>query len=345
MASEPLRVAVAYSIDVDPSGVVEDSLLASCGLESVEAIESACVEAGWTAWRVAVSADLPGAVEELERRRPDVVFSLVESIRDEARLEPGMAYLLEWLGIPYTGAPPLALSLALHKPVARAVLQSVGIAVPNGVVLERPDDPLADLRYPLIVKPSREDASLGISNASVVHDEATARERVRFVVDRFAEPALVEEFADGRELNVSLLGPTDDPTVLPMREIDFDLPPHLPRVVGYEAKWMPDTPEYRGTPSIRALDLDPGLAGEVESISRAAYRAIGLRDYGRVDLRLDPARGPLVVDVNPNPELLPGTGGIAGAALDSGQSFSELVRYIVEQAISRGAGETPRTHG
>jgi D-alanine-D-alanine ligase len=337
MVSEPLRVAVAYSVDVDPSGVVENSLLASYGLESVEAIESACVDAGWTTWRIAVSADLPGAVEELERRRPDVVFSLVESIRDEARLEPAMTYLLEWLGIPYTGAPPLALSLALQKPVARAVLQSVGIAVPKGIVLERPDDPLADLRYPLIVKPSHEDASLGIGSASVVHDETAARERVRFVLDRFTQPALVEEFVDGREFYVALLGPADDPVVLPFREIDFGLPPHLPRIAGYEAKWMPDTPEYRGTPSVVVADLDPELGADLEMISRAAYRAIGLRDYGRIDLRLDPARGPLVLDVNPNPELLPGTTGIAGSALEAGRSFSELVRYIVEQALARGS--------
>src|SRR6266511_3244217 len=137
MASEPRRVAVAYSTDLEAApGQVEDWLLASCGLESVEAIESACVDVGWTTWLVPVSPDLSRVVDDLERRRPDVVFSLVESIKDETRLEAAMAYLLEWLGIPYTGAPPLALSLAQHKPIARAVLQGAGVEVPNGVVLE-----------------------------------------------------------------------------------------------------------------------------------------------------------------------------------------------------------------
>ena len=147
---------------------------------------------------------------------------------------------------------------------------------------------------------------------------------------------IVEEFVDGREFAVSLLGPTEDPTVLPLREVDYRLPPHLPRLLTYEAKWVTGSPEYGGTLTIAASDLDPELERQLHATAEAAYRAVGLRDYGRIDLRVHPTDGPVVVDVNPNPELLPGELGIAGAALEAGLSFKELIRVIVEQAVARG---------
>jgi D-alanine-D-alanine ligase len=335
MASDELRIALTYGVDLEFAPGDEAWLEPSCGLESVEAVEAACLEAGWEIWRVAVDDDLAAVVRALEQRRPDVIFSMVESVKGDARLEAGMGYVMEWLGIPFTGAPPLALSLALHKPQSRATLRSAGIPIPRGVVLDRSDGPLDDLRYPVIVKPAREDGSIGIASANVATTEATARERARLVMEKFAQPAIVEEFVGGREFPVSLLGPTEDPEVLPLREIDYRLPPQLPRLLTYEAKWVTDSPEYGGTPSVPAVDVDPDLDHRVRSIARAAYRAIGLRDYGRVDVRLHESEGPLVVDVNPNPELLPGDAGIAGAALDAGVSFTELVRFIVLQAAER----------
>jgi D-alanine-D-alanine ligase len=336
MSSDGIRIALTYGADVEFAPGDEAWLEPSCGLESVEAVEAACLDVGWDIWRVAVDHDLGAAVGALEQRRPDVVFSMVESIRGDARLEAGMTYLLEWLGIPYTGAPPVALSLALHKQHARAMLQSAGVPVPRGIVLERFDASLDGLRFPLIVKPAREDGSIGISSASVVVTEDSTRDRVQLVLDRFAQPAIVEEFVDGREFAVSLLGPTANPEVLPLREIDYRLPPHLPRLLTYEAKWVAGSSEYGGTMSVAAPDLDPELEGQLRSTAQAAYRAVGLRDYGRIDLRLHPTHGPVVVDVNPNPELLPGEMGIAGAALEAGLSFTELVRVIVEQAVARG---------
>ncbi|HEU0303087.1 MAG TPA: ATP-grasp domain-containing protein [Gaiellaceae bacterium] len=336
MSSGPLRIALTYSVDLEFAPGDEAWLEPSCGLESVEAVEAACAESGWEIWRVVVDHDLAAAVDALEKRRPDVVFSMVESVNGDARLEAGMAYLLEWLGIPYTGAPPLALSLALHKPHARAMLRSAGVPVPRGSVLERFDASLDGLAYPVIVKPAREDGSMGISSASVAGAEDAARERVRYILEKFAQPAVVEEFVDGREFPVSLLGPTEDPDVLPLREIDYQLPPHLPRLLSYEAKWVTDSPEYGGTPAVAAPDVDGELGRQLRAIAQAAYRAMGLRDYGRVDIRLHPTAGPVVVDVNPNPELLPGDAGIAAAALEAGLSFVELIRFIVEQAVARG---------
>jgi D-alanine-D-alanine ligase len=338
MASDRLLVALAYSADIEFAPDDEPWLEASCGLDSVEAVEAACLEAGYDVRRVVVDKDLLAAGETLARERPDVVFAMVESVDNDARLEAAFPYLLDSLGLPYTGAPALALALALHKPIARSVLGAAGVPVPGGIVLEDEHARLdGRLRYPLIVKPAREDGSMGVSSASVVPDERTALERARVVRAKFRQPAIVEEFVDGREFNVSLIGPTDDPQVLPLREIDFRLPPELPRVLTYEAKWVTESVEYGGTMPIAAEALEPEVMERIRAIGRDAYRAIGLRDYGRVDVRLHPTDGPFVIDVNPNPELLPGTMGIAGAALDAGMSFVDLVALILKQAVARGS--------
>src|SRR5205823_669256 len=144
---------------------------------------------------------------------------------------------------------------------------------------------------------AREDGSHGIRNASLAATEVEARERARYVIERYAQPALLEEFVDGREFNVSLLGPAEAPLALPLREIRYTLPPELPRLMGYEAKWKPETVEYRETLPATVED-PPELVEAVSSVARAAYSALGLRDYGRVDLRLDTDGTPTVLDVN-----------------------------------------------
>lgn len=334
---EDMQIALAYNSDhALKAGEPDDNIGVEGVIEQVEAVEQACLELGWEPRRVAVDGRLGAAVEILEAHRPDVVFSMVESIDGESRLEPAMAYVLEWLGIPYTGSPPVALALALDKPLARAVLASAGVRVPRGVLRERDDERLDGLRYPLIVKPSREDGSHGIRSESLVGDDAAARARVRYVIERYAQPALVEEFVDGREFSVSLTGPSEAPVVLPLREIVYTLPPHLPRLLGYEAKWMPETVEYQETMPASPSDLAPELAESIAAAAQAAYSAIGVRDYGRVDVRVHPSAGPLVLDVNPNPPLVPGgTFGLAAAALDAGLSFLDLVGFIVDQALAR----------
>jgi D-alanine-D-alanine ligase len=329
-------IALAYNDDHElVAGETDDSIGVEGVLDQVQAVEETCRELGWQAWRLPVGRDVAAVVELVRRRRPDVVFSMVESVAGESRLEAAVAYLWEWLGLPYTGSPPVALALALQKPLARAVLVDAGVAVPRGAVLERGDEPLDGLGYPVIVKPTREDGSHGIRSASLAATEAAARERARYVIERYAQPALVEEFVDGREFNVSLLGPAEAPVVLPLREIRYTLPPGLPRLMGYEAKWKPETVEYRETLPA-TVDDPPELVESISSTARAAYTALGVRDYGRVDLRLDGAGTPVVLDVNPNPDIVPGGNfGLAATALAAGYSFPELIGFIVDQALAR----------
>jgi D-alanine-D-alanine ligase len=208
-------------------------------------------------------------------------------------------------------------------------------------VLASGDESLDDFTYPVIVKPSREDGSHGIRSESVAGDEREARERARYVVERYEQPALVEEFVGGREFNVSLLGPAEAPIVLPLREIRYTLPPELPQLMGYEAKWKPETVEYRETLP-KTVDDPPDLVEAVSARARAAYTAIGVRDYGRVDMRLTDDGTPMVLDVNPNPDIVPGGDfGLAATALEAGLSFPDLVGFVVDQALARPGRTRP----
>jgi D-alanine-D-alanine ligase len=277
-----------------------------------------------------VGRDLHDVVTRLRDRRPDVVFNLVESIAGQPRLEAAMAWVLEWLDLPYTGSPPEALSAALDKGRAKALLAAARVPTPGASLAT----------YPAIVKPRSQDASHGISPESVVNNAEEAAARVAYIEERYEQPALVEEFIDGREFNLSLIGPTDGPTLLPPSEIDFsDFTQGRPRVVGFEAKWFEGSPDFLGTVPFFP-DLDDDLHSRLRDVAAGAFTALGLRDYGRVDVRLHAERGPFVVDVNPNSDLSTDAG-LARAAQRAGLEYAELVSNIARMALARAGVPSP----
>ena len=335
----PRRIAVLSSDDTTLAHGVDGDELAVAGVREVAGrVEAACLELGWSVARVGVTRDPQRLLADLERARPDAVFHLAESVGGDARMEASVASLLDWIGLPYTGSPPQALAHALDKPVARALLSAHGVPVAAGAVLEHGDEPLSGISPPYIVKPAREDASHGIHLGSVVSDEAAARRCARFVIERYRQPALVEQFVAGRELHVSLLGPAREPTPLPIFEIDFSgFPAGQPQLVTYAAKWHPESDEYRGTRAVPALELGAALAQRVRQVACAAYRALELRGYGRVDLRLGRDGGLIVVDVNPNPDLGPDEV-LARSAACAGISYASLIEWLVDQALGKPRG-------
>jgi D-alanine-D-alanine ligase len=271
----------------------------------------------------------------------DVVVNLVEAIGGDARQEPVFAWLCELRGLPYTGSPPRAMTLCLEKPVTQALLAARGIPVPGHVVMARGDEPLAGLRLPAIVKPSREDASHGIASESVVHDEAALRARARWVIAQYAQPALVEEFVEGREINVGLIDGPDGLEVLPLVEIDYaGFPPGMPHIVSYAGKWISTSRDWAVTNVIAARDVSAGQRARIEAIARGAFDVLGLAGYGRVDLRLDRAGDPFVVDVNANPDLSPDAG-FALCAARAGHTYGGIVQRIVESALRRHGRSGP----
>jgi D-alanine-D-alanine ligase len=283
----------------------------------------------------AVPGDDPLAVAklvaELRKEPPDLVFNLVESLDGDPRHEAVLPHLCELAGLAYTGSPPLGLGMALHKDVCKRLLLAAGVSTPQALVVEDKLPPELP-PFPLIVKPTREDASVGISDDSVVTDRVALERRVESAREALRQPLLVERFIPGRELYVSLVGA--EPRALPMHEVDFsDLPADRPRIVSYEAKWDRQCLAFHATRSVRAV-VDEATAARCVSAARAAFAALGLRDYARIDLRVAADGTPFVIDVNPNCDLSDGAG-FCRAASFAGIDYPGLLRLIVEAALSR----------
>jgi D-alanine-D-alanine ligase len=277
------------------------------------------------------------AVVELRAQKPDLVFNLCESLAGDARNEVVLPTLMELAGLRYTGSGPLALGVALRKDLTKKLLRAEGVSTPESVTLLSADVSTVKLPFPLIVKPTREDASVGISRSSVVHDRRQLASQVGEVWARFHQPVLVERYIEGRELYVSLIG--SQPEALPMHEIDFStLPRDRPRIVSYLGKWDPSSVEYQGTKSVKCEGLDESSRRRCVDAARAAFFALGLRDYARVDVRL--AGGtPWVIDVNPNCDLSDGAG-VSRAASFGGLGYSDLIWRVCQAALERNLRES-----
>jgi D-alanine-D-alanine ligase len=337
------RVAVLYNVDYeDAQPDVDPAWAARAQVGQVAAFVAASLaEGGHDAQLVPVDGDLAALKARLIELDPDCAFNLCESLANDARLESAVPLVLELLGVPFTGSPPEVLSFALRKDRVKQRLEAAGIPTPVGRVLFSRED-ACDLPFPLIVKPVREDGSVGIWRSSVVHDATELARAVEAVVTTFRQPCLVEQFIDGREFNVALVGhPT--PRVLPLSEIDFGaLPPDVPRIVSYDAKWTSGSADDLGTVPVLHPVLPNAIAARVRRVAADAFRAVGVRDYGRVDVRLSTSGVPYVVDVNPNCDLSSGAG-MARAAAAVGVDYRALVALLVRYAMRRRRAGTLAT--
>lgn len=280
---------------------------------------------------VGLNFDFVGA---LERRRPALVVNLCESVNADSRGEMIIPCLLELMGLPFTGSGAVSLGLALHKDKAKQLLRAQGIATPEFVIVSRVDElSCVGLPFPLIVKPVREDASVGIDFDSVVFDAAGLARAVRAVLRTFAQPALVERYIAGREIYVPLLG-NQPRGHLPLTEIAFgEAFAGKPNVVVYRAKWEPESSEYKDSPGVPCA-LDVHTEGRLVELACAAFAALDCRDYGRVDLRISADGEPYVIEVNPNCDLSPDAG-FANAARAAGLDYRALASRLVEIALER----------
>ncbi|MDY7231991.1 D-alanine--D-alanine ligase family protein [Hyalangium rubrum] len=287
---------------------------------------------------LAVEGEQLDFVDTLRRMQPDLVINLCESLAADSRGEMVIPCLLDMLGLPYTGSPALSLGLALHKPRAKELLRARGVSTPPFAVVEKLEDVMAvDLPYPLIVKPAREDASVGVDFDSVVHDRAGLARAAEAVLRTFHQPALVEQFIPGREIYVPLLGNAPR-NALPLTEIRFGPAfENRPNIVSYKAKWEEDSPECRDSTSVACQLEDSALEARLVSTALAAFSALDCLDYGRVDLRVSPEGIPYVIDINPNCDLHPGAG-FAKAAAAAGIDYPALANRLVEIALERAHG-------
>ncbi|HAV22920.1 MAG: hypothetical protein A2X67_02385 [Ignavibacteria bacterium GWA2_55_11] len=306
-------------------------------LEEREHVVQALKESGYKTSLFNMNGDIKRLIAFLEEKEPDIIFNLCESVGNESIHEMHVAGIYELMGVPYTGAPAFVLGTCLSKVRTKEILAAHGLPTPKFAVFKYANTLNLDdfsLKFPVIVKPSGEDASIGIDNASVVENLAALRKRIRYIFQTYGQPALVEEYIEGRELNVAIMG-NARPIILPISEIDFTgLPADYPRIVSYNAKWMEGTPEYTGTRGVCPAPIPADVEKRAKEIGLKAFRLMGLRDYGRVDMRLD-AKGNLhILEVNPNPDIADDAG-FARSARTYGLTFNEIVARIVEYAWER----------
>ncbi len=306
--------------------------------EEVSAIEDSLRDGGYRPYVLSVEFFSRDLIRTLLEISPKFVFNLCEEINGKCELEMCIAGLLELMGIPYTGSDPFALGLALNKFHVKQILRSAGIPTARGFVRypgQKRSIPRG-MRFPMIVKPSRQDASLGINSRSVCHDVEQLEKQILYIHEVYEQEALVEEYLDGREFNVSVIG-DQDPEVLAISEICFDgLPDGEPKIVSYRAKWDEESPLYSSTKPMCPANLSKRLENRIKDIAIRSHICVGCRDYARVDMRTD-ARGNLyVLEVNPNPDISP-KAGFARAARAAGYTYAEMILRISEAAMERGA--------
>ncbi|HEX7184886.1 MAG TPA: ATP-grasp domain-containing protein [Thermoanaerobaculia bacterium] len=302
----------------------------------VDQIADALRQNGHEVSLLEVYNDVRQVVDGLGEHKPDLVFNLLESFGEDTGADVAVAGLLNLLGVRYTGGGPGELYLRQDKGLAKKVFAFDGILYPHFAVFSRDSDleTGGKLRMPLFVKPLSADASIGIEGDSLVRDATSLMKRVVDIHEKVNDSALVEEYIEGRELYVGVLG-NREPTALPPIEVDFSgLPEGAPRVLGSKAKWNPDSVEYKGTKSVLADDLPDELRARLQKTAIEAARAVRVRDYGRVDLRLTDTGDIYVIEVNANCYLEKGSE-FAVAAAASGLEFSALIQRIVELAMER----------
>lgn len=281
--------------------------------------------------------DEPGMIiDEIKANPPDAVFNLTEHFNEISAYDRNVAGLLEMMGVPYTGSSPTGLTLCKNKGMAKELLAYHQIRVPNfaifspGAAIKRP----AHLTFPLFIKPAEEEASYGISLDSFVETDDAFEERIRFIHERMNQAALAEEYIEGREIYVSLLG-NDRLQVFPPREVIFsEIPAGQPRFSTFKAKWDDAYRKRWGIQNVFAEPFTDGTGQRMVKICKAVYRALRIRGYGRIDLRVTPENEIVILEANPNPNL-DRDDEFAQSAMKAGLTYERLIQRILRLAISR----------
>jgi D-alanine-D-alanine ligase len=284
-----------------------------------------------------VNADLD-AFAAFRELRPDLVFNIAEGLHGASR-EAQVPAMLDMLGLPYTGSDPVTLGLCLDKRRTKEILSWHRVPTPRFELVESLTQLPKRLRYPLMVKPILEGSSKGVTDKALVTNRAELRRQVEWVLDTYRQPALIEEFLPGREFTVALLGNGADLRVLPIVEINFDtLPDGVNPIYSYEAKWLWDREEDPLQIFSCPAPLEPLLQRQIEELCRRAYTVLNCRDWCRIDVRLDAAGYPNIIELNPLPGILPRpeqNSCFPKAARAAGLAYDDLILAVADAAAVR----------
>ena len=281
-----------------------------------------------------LSDDVSLMVEELKSYRPDIVFNQVEQFNGDAAQEKNVIGLLEMFGVPFTGTGSVGLMLCKNKALAKKILTHHRIKTPAFHVYpkERSVNPQKKLKYPIIVKPLREQASYGIAMSSFVEDDKSFTERVAFVHESMGQDVIAEEYVGGRELYVSVLGNTRL-KVFPARELVFEeVPDDEPKIATFKAKWDEKYRKRWGIKNKFAVGLPEGVQKKIERLCKKVYSYLYLQGYARFDLRLTPENQVVFLEANPNPYIAKDED-YSKSAAKAGIEYGQLIHRIVQYGL------------
>ncbi len=329
-----MRVAVLFTKRDDMSDHYHQDWEGRDTNDDAESVMRALKESGHDVVQYYVDLDLFEKLRK-DKKNIDLIFNLCDDgFFSDSDLEPHLPAMLDILEIPYTGGDYLTLALTLKKATVKKILLHHKLPTPKFQVFKKSDEEIKDLKFPLIVKPTQEDASIGIKDESVVYNEEESKKRVAQVIKEYKQPALVEEFIEGREFNIGILGDKEK-EVLPISEITFDgLPDGKPKIVNYDAKWKEDSIDYKETKRSCPAKVDEELGKKLIYLALKAASLFNCRDYFRVDFRVDKNNQPFILEVNQSPDISEDAG-LFAMAQAKGYSYKDLIAKVVGSVLSR----------
>ena len=290
---------------------------------------------GHTAEHLVIFDDLELLRQKIQTFQPDVIFNLADQFRNNRAFDQNIVSFLEMHGLPFTGCGSTGLTLCKHKAISKKILGYHRIHVPEFTVIPRGRRGVRPrrLKFPILIKPLKEEASYGISQASFVENDEQFRERVQFIHEKYDNDVIAEEYIAGREFYVSILG-NQRLQALPIRELIFkEVPPDEPKIATYKAKWDEEYRKRWGLQNQFAENLDPALTLDIEQTCKRIYRLLTIDGYARIDLRVTPANEIYFIEANPNP-VLAAEEDFAQSALKAGLAYPQLIDRIVRFGIN-----------
>jgi len=330
-----LKIGVVFNLKKEAEKGQPDDLYAEFDdIDVPMAIKSAIDKLGYETELLEANDDL---FEKLRNGNFNFVFNIAEGMNGTAR-ESQVPAMLDVLGIPYTGSGVLTQAITLDKARTKEALFYHRVPNPRYQLFNHWDEPInPNLRFPLFVKPNAEGSSKGIRNSSLVNDEKELKKMVKFVVTSYKQPALVEEYLDGREFTISIIG--NPGKVLPIVEITFDyLPPNVNKFDSYEVKWYWDNPNNPIDPVVCPAKVDDNLKKSIEEVALKAYKVLGCVDLTRMDIRLDRDGVPNVIDVNALPGLMPdplNNSRFPKSCYTAGMTYDQIIATVLSEAMKR----------
>lgn len=335
MNGKSFQVALLFNEDAQiTKGAPQDLLAVQGTVKATQHLYEGLTSLGYPVTKLAVKGNLEDIEDVLCSFPPKdtFIFNNCDGFNGNNLGAVDVIRLIERMGFKHTGAIADSIEMCIDKPQSKARLIKFGVPTPRYQVFERAEGEF-HLKFPIIIKPSVEDASMGIDLDSVVSDQECLFHKIAYIVEKYEQPAIVEEFVCGRELAVAMWG-NDVIEFLPIAEEDFSWVANpLERLLTYDSKWKTDSPYYQNIPARVPAVLNRKEAQVVKKAAEGSFRALGLRDFGRVDIRLQDGI-PYIIDVNELPDLAPDAG-FWNSARTTGIAYPQMVERILTYALKR----------